>query len=195
MLSVLRFVAGLAFLEHGTAKLLGFPPDGDVRSSASVIADRGAGHHRTDRRCADLQRFVHPPAAFILSGDMAVAYFMAHFPKSFFPAVNGGDAAILYCFIFFYLFVAGAGVWSLDRLRVTTGPPRHSLRHPPPSRPRPGDKLRKIASGNRWPAIPAAAAAATIGGLVADQKARGAVDRPAPTGSGRSSAAPAYASR
>ena len=56
------------------------------------------------------------PAAFILSGDMAVAYFMAHFPKSFFPAVNGGDAAILYCFIFFYLFVAGPGVWSLDRL-------------------------------------------------------------------------------
>ena len=56
------------------------------------------------------------PAAFILSGDMAVAYFMVHFQKGFFPALNGGDAAILYCFIFFYLFVAGAGVWSLDRL-------------------------------------------------------------------------------
>jgi putative oxidoreductase len=60
------------------------------------------------------------PTAFILCGDMAVAYFMAHFPKSFFPAVNGGDAAILYCFIFLYLSVAGAGVWSLDRMLFAT---------------------------------------------------------------------------
>ena len=55
--------------------------------------------------------------AFILSGDMAVAYFRAHFPKSFFPALSGGDAAMLYCFIFLYLFIAGGGPWSLDRLR------------------------------------------------------------------------------
>jgi len=54
------------------------------------------------------------PAAFILSGDMAVAYFIAHLPKSVFPDVNGGDAAILYCFVFFYIFFAGAGPWSLD---------------------------------------------------------------------------------
>ena len=53
--------------------------------------------------------------AFILAGDMAVAYFMAHFPRSFFPAVNGGDAAVLYCFIFLYIFFAGGGPWSLDR--------------------------------------------------------------------------------
>jgi putative oxidoreductase len=58
------------------------------------------------------------PVAFILCGDMAVAYFMSHSPKSFFPAVNNGDAAILYCFIFLYLFVAGPGVWSLDRRRA-----------------------------------------------------------------------------
>jgi putative oxidoreductase len=53
--------------------------------------------------------------AFILAGDMAVAYFIAHFPRSFFPAVNGGDAAVLYCFAFFYIFFAGGGPWSLDR--------------------------------------------------------------------------------
>jgi putative oxidoreductase len=52
---------------------------------------------------------------FILSGDMAVAYFMAHFPRSFYPAVNGGDAAILYCFVFLYLAFAGGGPWSLDK--------------------------------------------------------------------------------
>jgi putative oxidoreductase len=54
------------------------------------------------------------PVAFILSGQMAVAYWMAHAPQSFFPALNGGDAAILYCFVFLYLAVAGAGAWSLD---------------------------------------------------------------------------------
>jgi putative oxidoreductase len=53
--------------------------------------------------------------AFVLAGDMAVAYFIAHFPRSFFPAVNGGDAAVLYCFIFFYIVFAGGGSWSIDR--------------------------------------------------------------------------------
>jgi putative oxidoreductase len=56
-------------------------------------------------------------AAFLLSGDMAAAYFMVHFPKSIFPALNGGDAAILYCFIFLYLTVAGGGACALDNLR------------------------------------------------------------------------------
>ncbi|MBW0005773.1 MAG: DoxX family protein, partial [Hyphomicrobiales bacterium] len=56
------------------------------------------------------------PVAFILSGNMAVAYFMAHFPKSFFPAINGGDAAVLYCFVFLFIFFAGAGPWSVDRM-------------------------------------------------------------------------------
>ena len=55
------------------------------------------------------------PVAFILAGDMAVAYFTQHLPKSFFPALNGGDAAILYCFIFFYIVFVGGGAWSVDR--------------------------------------------------------------------------------
>jgi len=54
------------------------------------------------------------PVAFILSGDMAVAYFMAHFPKSWLPLLNGGDLAVLFCFVFLYLFVAGPGPWSID---------------------------------------------------------------------------------
>ena len=53
--------------------------------------------------------------AFILAGDMAAAYFIAHLPRSFFPAVNGGDAAVLYCLVFIYIFFAGGGAWSLDR--------------------------------------------------------------------------------
>jgi putative oxidoreductase len=57
------------------------------------------------------------PVAFILSGEMAVAYWMAHAPQSFFPIVNGGDSAILYCFVFLYLAVAGGGAWSLDNAR------------------------------------------------------------------------------
>jgi putative oxidoreductase len=116
MLSVLRFVAGLTFLEHGTSKLLGFPPSAMFAHLhlASLIGVQGVIELLGGALvCVGL--FTRP-VAFILSGDMAVAYFMAHFPKNFFPSLNGGDAAILYCFIFFYLFVAGAGVWSLDGL-------------------------------------------------------------------------------
>jgi putative oxidoreductase len=116
MLSVLRFVAGLCFVEHGTSKLFHFPPAAMFAHLhlASLIGVQGfieliGG----SLLCVGL--FTRA-VAFILSGDMAVAYFMVHFQKSAFPALNGGDAAILYCFIFFYLFVAGGGAWSLDRL-------------------------------------------------------------------------------
>ncbi len=116
MLSVLRFVAGLAFLDHGTAKLLGFPPVAMFAHLhlASLLGVQGV-IELVGGALVCIGLFTRA-AAFILSGDMAVAYFMVHFPKSFFPAVNGGDAAILFCFIFFYVFVAGPGVWSLDRL-------------------------------------------------------------------------------
>jgi putative oxidoreductase len=59
------------------------------------------------------------PVAFIMSGEMAIAYFYSHFPKGFFPLANGGDAAILYCFLFFYIFVAGGGPISVDRMRAS----------------------------------------------------------------------------
>ena len=117
-LSLLRFVAGLIFLVHGTAKLLGFPEMAQFAHLhlASLLGVQGLIEIIGGALiCVGLfTRWT----AFILCGDMAVAYFIAHEPKSIFPAVSGGDAAILYCFIFLYLFVAGGGVWSLDRWRA-----------------------------------------------------------------------------
>ncbi len=126
MLSILRFVVGLTFLEHGTSKLFGFPvsPMFAHLQLASLLGVQGM-IELIGGGLICIGLFTRP-VAFILSGDMAVAYFMAHFPKNFFPSLNGGDAAILYCFIFFYLFVAGAGVWSLDRLLFVQRSPRLS---------------------------------------------------------------------
>jgi putative oxidoreductase len=115
MLSILRFVAGLCFLEHGTAKLLGFPPVPMYAHGLSPMMV-GAGFIELIGGALVLLGLLTRPAAFIMSGEMAIGYFMAHAPKSVFPAINGGDAAVLYCFIFLYLSVAGGGVWSLDRL-------------------------------------------------------------------------------
>jgi putative oxidoreductase len=114
VLSILRFVVGLCFFEHGLSKLFGFPhvPMFDHLHLFSLIGLQGV-IELIGGALVCLGLFTRP-AAFILSGDMAVAYFMAHFPKNFFPDVNGGDAAILYCFIFFYIFFAGPGPWSLD---------------------------------------------------------------------------------
>ncbi len=123
MLSILRFVAGLGFLDHGTSKLFGFPHVAAVRHLhlTSLIGLQGV-IELVGGVLVCVGLFTRP-TAFILSGDMAVAYFMAHFPKSFFPALNGGDAAILYCFIFFYLFVAGGGrVEPRSAARKTIGP-------------------------------------------------------------------------
>ena len=117
VLSILRFVAGLVFLQTGMAKLFGFPAVAMFAHLhlASLLGLQGI-IELVGGALVCVGLFTRP-VAFILSGDMAVAYFMAHEPKSFFPAVNGGPAAILYCFIFFYLFFAGGGPWSLDRLR------------------------------------------------------------------------------
>jgi putative oxidoreductase len=116
MLSVLRFVAGLCFLEHGTSKLFGFPPAAMFAHLHLVSLLGVQGLIELIGGALVCVGLFTRPAAFILSGDMAVAYFMVHFQKSFFPALSGGDGAILYCFIFLYVFVAGAGAWSLDRL-------------------------------------------------------------------------------
>lgn len=114
MLAVLRIVTALIFIAHGTQKLFGFPiPPGSglpamftLGWTAAILEFVGG--------IAILAGFMTRPVAFILAGEMAVAYWMAHAPKSFYPIANGGDAAILYCFIFLYLFVAGAGAWSVD---------------------------------------------------------------------------------
>jgi putative oxidoreductase len=113
MLSVLRFVTGLLFLEHGTGKVLGFPPsDHAAQTLFSLIGFQG-GLELVGGLLILIGLFTRP-VAFLLAGDMAVAYFMAHAPRSFFPTVNGGQLAILFCFVFLYLAFAGGGEWSVD---------------------------------------------------------------------------------
>jgi putative oxidoreductase len=115
VLSIVRIVTGLLFMEHGLGKLFGFPiPQGNPAMFqllwfAGVIEAIGG-------LLLALGLFTRT-VAFITSGEMAVAYFYSHFPNGFYPLANRGDSAILYCFIFLYFFVAGGGAWSLDRLR------------------------------------------------------------------------------
>jgi putative oxidoreductase len=113
--SVLRIVTGLLFMEHGTGKLLGFPhglpfidkmPEGLLYFTGTMELVGGA--------LIVLGLFTRP-VAFVLAGFMAAAYFMAHFPMSFFPAINMGEPAVLYCFVFLYLAAAGAGPWAIDK--------------------------------------------------------------------------------
>jgi putative oxidoreductase len=112
ILSIARIVVALLFLEHGLQKYFAFPSAGPPMTPLLYL--QGA-----IEIVGGILLFVGAytrPVAFILAGDMAVAYFMAHFPRSFFPAMNGGDAAILYCFAFLYIFYEGAGPWSVDRV-------------------------------------------------------------------------------
>jgi putative oxidoreductase len=114
VLSILRIVAGLTYMEHGTQKLFNFPAS--ERGAVDLFSFFGfAGTLELVFGAAIILGLFTRFSAFILSGMMAVAYFMAHFPKSFFPVINGGDAAILFCFIFLYLVFAGGGPLSLDR--------------------------------------------------------------------------------
>ncbi|TKV76199.1 DoxX family protein [Rhizobium sp. AU243] len=115
-LGALRIMTALLFVSHGTQKLFGFPAsqmDGSLPTMLLVAAllELVGG-------ILVLIGLFTRPVAFILSGQMAVAYFMAHAPSNFFPALNGGDAAILFCFIFLYLFVAGPGAFSVDERRA-----------------------------------------------------------------------------
>ena len=112
-LSVLRIATGLLFLEHGTGKLLGFPPS-DHAAQALFSLTGVQGILELVGGFLILIGLFTRPVAFILAGDMAVAYFMAHAPKSFFPTLNGGQLAILFCFVFLYLAFAGGGEWSAD---------------------------------------------------------------------------------
>jgi putative oxidoreductase len=114
VLSVVRIMVALLFLEHGTQKLLDFPPGPNHPAMFTLSWVQGVIELVGGIMLA-LGLFTRP-VAFILSGDMAVAYFMAHASRGFFPMLNGGDAAILYCFIFLYLAAAGPGPWSVDAM-------------------------------------------------------------------------------
>lgn len=112
-LSLLRIVAALIFLLHGSSKLLGFPatdmpapPVGSLFWIGGLLELVGG--------ILLLIGLFSRPVAFILSGEMAVAYWMVHAPQSTFPMINGGDAAILYCFVFLLIAAAGPGPWSVD---------------------------------------------------------------------------------
>jgi putative oxidoreductase len=114
LLSLLRIMTGLLFLEHGTSKFLGFP---HVERVPETLSMPGVGGmlELVGGALIVLGLFTRP-VAFLLSGEMAVAYFYAHAPRAPFPVLNGGDAAILFCFVFLYLLFAGPGPWSIDAL-------------------------------------------------------------------------------
>jgi putative oxidoreductase len=110
VLSLLRIVAGLLFLQSGLGKFFGFPAAGPPLAGLIILA----ATIETIGGLLLLVGLFSRWAAFVMSGEMAFAYFMAHAPKSFYPAVNGGNLAVLYCFVFLYLFFAGPGPWSVD---------------------------------------------------------------------------------
>ena len=116
-LAALRIVTGLLFLAHGLVKLFGFPEGAEPGQQALFsLLGIGAVLELVGGALIVLGLFTRP-VAFILSGEMAVAYFLFHAPSSVYPVINGGDAAILFSFIFLYLVTAGPGAWSLDGRR------------------------------------------------------------------------------
>ena len=116
VLSVLRVMAALLFLEHGLMKLFHFPaPQPGVTDPLPTILMAAAVIELVGGGLIALGLFTRL-AAFVCSGQMAVAYFMAHAPQGFYPALNMGEPAVLYCFVFLYLVFAGPGPWSLDAI-------------------------------------------------------------------------------
>ena len=115
LLSVLRIVAGLAFLQHGLSKFFGIPPF-PMQGPLPPLLIAAATIELVGGALIAIGLFTRP-AAFIASGMSAVGYWMAHGSKGFFPAANGGEAILLYCFIFLFLAAAGGGAWSVDAMR------------------------------------------------------------------------------
>ena len=119
LLGLLRIVTALLFLQHGTAKLFGFPHVAMFDNVHLLSLVGTAGVLELAGGVLLLLGIFTRPVAFILSGEMAVAYFIAHAQKSFFPILNGGELAVLYCFVFLYLAAAGGGEWSFTRKGLT----------------------------------------------------------------------------
>ena len=116
VLSLLRIFTALLFMEHGLMKLFHFPaPQPGAPDPLPMILMAAAWIEVVGGGLIALGLFTRA-AAFVCSGQMAAAYFMAHAPQGFWPALNGGEAAILYCFVFLYLVFAGPGIWSIDAL-------------------------------------------------------------------------------
>ena len=126
--SLLRMVTGLMFAQHGAQKLFGWLGGEQVADLMSMPGI--AGILEFFGGILIIIGLFTRPVAFLLSGEMAVAYFMAHFPRAFWPAENGGEPAVLFCFIFLYFAATGAGRWSIDdaiaRRRGTTATTAHT---------------------------------------------------------------------
>jgi putative oxidoreductase len=120
LLAILRIVVALLFIEHAAIKLLGFPAAGQpgLQQVGSFLWIAGLIELVTG--VLVLLGLFTRLAAFVAAGEMAVAYWMVHAPKDVYPAVNMGEAAILFCFVFLYLAAAGPGAWSMDRARSTS---------------------------------------------------------------------------
>jgi putative oxidoreductase len=117
MLSILRIVAGVVFFTTGTMKLFNYPPMPPGAPPIELLSQMGVGGLlEVVGGILFTLGLLTRPVAFVLAGEMAVAYFQFHHPQSVFPTVNNGVPAVLYCFIFLYFMVAGGGVWSLDAL-------------------------------------------------------------------------------
>jgi putative oxidoreductase len=115
-LGVLRIMTALQFIEHGSQKLFNFPISAQPHALNSLSLTAGILEFAGGILLA-LGLFTRP-VAFLLAGEMAIAYFMAHLPRDFFPVNNSGDAAISFCFIFLYLIFAGGGAFALDNRRA-----------------------------------------------------------------------------
>ena len=125
MLTILRIVSGLLFLEHGLQKLTGFPVPLDPHRIPPLNSLPGmAGYFELGCGLLIALGLFTRVASFVASGTMAVAYFYWHAPQNLFPVNNQGDAAILYCFIFLYLVFAGGGPFSVDAVLAGKAPPR-----------------------------------------------------------------------
>ena len=120
--AILRIVSGLTFALHGSQKLFGFPGNKQPMPLTSIMGIGGM----IEFVCGILIALglFSSFAAFLASGEMAVAYFWLHFPKGFLPIINGGDLAVLFCFLFLYIAAQGSGVWSVDAFtKVNNVPP------------------------------------------------------------------------
>ena len=113
--AILRIVAGLLFAMHGSQKLLGWPGNGQTVELASLMG--AAGIIELVGGLMIAFGLFTSIAAFIASGEMAVAFFMMHFPEHWNPLVNKGELAVLYCFLFLYMAARGSGIWSIDAAR------------------------------------------------------------------------------
>jgi putative oxidoreductase len=139
LLSVLRIITALLLLQFGMAKLLGFPVYANLNHVAAFSLPWFAGTLELAGGALLLLGLFTRPVAFILSGLMAFAYFLGHAPRGFYPLINGGNLAVLFCFVFLYFACTGGGAWSADAL----------LRRTDTSRRRPNDSRDPVSQSAR----------------------------------------------